>query len=563
MHEQERAMMDVELAAAMGAGRRALQQGAWTRAREALSRVLASAPDPGETSAEAWAGIGLASYWLADASVATSAFERAFAQYRTLGRNAAAARMALWVTDIQFAFFDATAVATGWIEQAQRLLAESPPSVEHVWLLAYRGHHALMAKGDAEHALELAREGQALARTTGAPDAEVVTLALEGLALVRLGNVNAGMKRLDEASASAVTRGVADLNAVAWACCYLVLGCESTRDLPRAEEWCQRVLAFCSEWGLAPVFASCRIEYATVLTWRGEWEAAESELVQAGDLAATAMPGLERIRRIRLAELRRRQGRLRQAEQLLRSAGENPLAIVGRASIALDRDQPDVALDLTDRALRLLPVEAWLDRVDALLIGARAAAALGDATRAASHALELAAVADRAGTGLLRAIAVYARGVAERASGDLTAAIHSLEKAVAHSDRGGAPYEAAQARLELASVLAPLGRGELARREAAQAREVFAAVGAVRDLARADAFLLEHHGLPASPTPLSRREIEILALVARGWSNPRIASELHLSPHTVKRHVANILTKLDSPSRAAAVARGSRLGLLT
>jgi len=46
----------------------------------------------------------------------------------------------------------------------------------------------------------------------------------------------------------------------------------------------------------------------------------------------------------------------------------------------------------------------------------------------------------------------------------------------------------------------------------------------------------------------------VLALVAEGRSNASIAQSLQLSEHTVKRHVANILLKLDLPTRAAAAA---------
>lgn len=54
---------------------------------------------------------------------------------------------------------------------------------------------------------------------------------------------------------------------------------------------------------------------------------------------------------------------------------------------------------------------------------------------------------------------------------------------------------------------------------------------------------------------LSAREREVLSLVAEGLSNAAIAERLRLSEHTVKRHVANILLKLDLPTRAAAAAR--------
>lgn len=59
---------------------------------------------------------------------------------------------------------------------------------------------------------------------------------------------------------------------------------------------------------------------------------------------------------------------------------------------------------------------------------------------------------------------------------------------------------------------------------------------------------------PTSDVRLSEREREILALVARGHTDARIAQDLVLSAHTVHRHVANIRTKLGVPTRAAAAA---------
>jgi DNA-binding CsgD family transcriptional regulator len=80
------------------------------------------------------------------------------------------------------------------------------------------------------------------------------------------------------------------------------------------------------------------------------------------------------------------------------------------------------------------------------------------------------------------------------------------------------------------------------------------------DLARGDleAGIRRPPGRPAAGPPLSPREREVLALVARGLTNAEIALALKVSDHTAKRHVANILTKLDLPSRAAAAAYAAR-----
>jgi len=61
---------------------------------------------------------------------------------------------------------------------------------------------------------------------------------------------------------------------------------------------------------------------------------------------------------------------------------------------------------------------------------------------------------------------------------------------------------------------------------------------------------------------LSAREREVLGLVARGLSDAQIAERLVISPHTVHRHVANILAKVGLPTRAAAAACAARAGLL-
>ncbi len=61
---------------------------------------------------------------------------------------------------------------------------------------------------------------------------------------------------------------------------------------------------------------------------------------------------------------------------------------------------------------------------------------------------------------------------------------------------------------------------------------------------------------------LSEREREVLALMAEGLTNPEIAGQLHLSPHTIKEHTSSLYRKLEVRNRTEAVQKAQRLGLL-
>jgi DNA-binding CsgD family transcriptional regulator len=69
--------------------------------------------------------------------------------------------------------------------------------------------------------------------------------------------------------------------------------------------------------------------------------------------------------------------------------------------------------------------------------------------------------------------------------------------------------------------------------------------------------------LPGRLSPLSRREAEILSLVAIGSSVEEMSSALFLSPHTVRTHVKNIRRKLHANTKAHAVALACAYGLIS
>ncbi|VTU35785.1 Transcriptional regulatory protein LiaR [Variovorax sp. PBL-H6] len=66
----------------------------------------------------------------------------------------------------------------------------------------------------------------------------------------------------------------------------------------------------------------------------------------------------------------------------------------------------------------------------------------------------------------------------------------------------------------------------------------------------------------AMDSALTRRELEVLALVAEGASNKLIARRLGISVHTAKFHVGSLIDKLDATGRTDAVAQAARLGVL-
>jgi DNA-binding NarL/FixJ family response regulator len=193
---------------------------------------------------------------------------------------------------------------------------------------------------------------------------------------------------------------------------------------------------------------------------------------------------------------------------------------------------------------------------------------------AAAAALEeLTHIATALGTEPLRASYTYCAGVIAAAQGDHLTARPLLEDATDLYAQGGARYEAARARLALAQTLAALGRHSTAAQEAESAAASFHELGAEFALGRAQAFLVALQGHSSEEDTvassavrplggLTPRETEVLRLVAQGMTNAEIASRLCLSSHTVHRHVANILTKLDAPSRAAATAWAVQRGLV-
>jgi len=350
------------------------------------------------------------------------------------------------------------------------------------------------------------------------------------------------------------------------ACCYLIAACERVHDYERATQWCDRLKAFCKKVGFRPLFAVCRTQYASVCMWRGAWDEAEHELTSAADELAACRPAMSGEGLVRLGELRRRQGRLDDAMALFDRVGSHPLASIGRANVMFDRGDHAGSAELADRYLRRLPATNRTERIAALEVKVRACVEQGHLDEARPAVAELHAIANESQTAPLRARASFVAGLVAARAGDANVARTHLEDAVDLFSASGAPFETGRARVELARVLAALGRHDAAAAEAQRAIDNLTPLGASLELSRARAVL---EGAAPQPVPgsedrkgLTPREIEVLRLISDGLNNQAIAERLFISEHTVHRHVANALTKLNVPSRSAAVAQAGRLGLL-
>ncbi|MGE0353252.1 MAG: response regulator transcription factor [Gemmatimonadales bacterium] len=243
----------------------------------------------------------------------------------------------------------------------------------------------------------------------------------------------------------------------------------------------------------------------------------------------------------------------------------HPLALLGRSAAELDRDQPRAALDPLHSYLRRVLPEERERRVPGLVLVVEARTRLNDQPEATSALAELKEIAELGGTPPLQATVRYAEGIAAAARGERDAARTLLESAADQFDTAGMPWEAATARLALAGTLADLEERDAAEWETRRVISGLRKLGAESLLARAHALLdrLRPSGrLSGNRSLLTKREREVLRLVADGQSDKMIAGDLGLSEHTVHRHMANILRKTGTSSRAAAVAKAAKDGAI-
>ena len=265
-------------------------------------------------------------------------------------------------------------------------------------------------------------------------------------------------------------------------------------------------------WGARQLIGVCRSTYGRVLATSGDWVRAEDELVAAvADLEATR-PGQASGGLSRLGELRARQGRTDEARALYERAGTS--GVLGLGELDLVDGRPADAADAAERVLRRLPAADVLGRVPALELLVRARAELGRIDEAREAFEELERAGALLGTPYLLGRVRLTAGRLALAAGDHEEARRASEDAIDRLTDASAPYDAAVARISLARALLGLRREDSAAAAARAARDAFAALGAVRELAVAEALLADLGDPRAGGAP--RRARPRRALRARG-----------------------------------------------
>lgn len=528
-------------------GWEALADTDWDAARSYFERASES-----EETAETLDGLGRALHFQGDYPRAIEVTERAFAAYRKKGRIVEAADCARWLAFLHGAVKGNMTVASGWMNRAATLLEDAEECSGHGWLVLDRAPFT----DDAEERHRLASAALAIARRFGDVDLEYDALSLLGESHVAAGRVGEGMKLLDQAMTAVSAGEVVGVVPISDIYCRLLGACEIVLDVARAEEW----LAVAGSFGAWSDFVSpvCRTHYGGILIAVGRWSEAEEQLHAAVHTFEKSYRGMSAWPVGKLADLRVRQGRFDEARRLTEGHESHPIARRILAAIALGRGELVLAEELVSLCLDIEAADPGCAPVLEMLVQIRVAR---DDMPAASEALErLQNVAATSGDRVAAAFAELAEGRVRAADADDSAPNH-LQEALRSFTALQLPLEAARAQRELARALAKEAP-EAAVAEARLALRAFERLGAIAD-ADVAAALLRHLGAAGRRFPkhygkLTKRETEVLELLADGSSNEQIAQRLVISRRTAEHHVAHVLSKLGLRSRAEAAAHALR-----
>jgi DNA-binding CsgD family transcriptional regulator len=488
-----------------------------------------------------------AAWWLGEMDASIAAHERAYELYLADGTTGGAVMSALYLS---YDHFNRGQFAIGgaWQARAARLARKiaDAPAAGYVGIVdcaeAYRS-------GDLARCMATAKQICTIGEEQA--DGTLVAWGLhwQGLTLVRQGQMGEGWTLLDEAMLVAASSTIQPIWTGFLRCNTLEI-CDELRDPRRAWQWLETTDRWLKAVSSGPVYPGiCRIYRAKLMQERGQWREAEREARRARDELAPIHVSAAARATYELGEILRLEGKLEAAEATFQTAQRMGVdAQPGLALLHLEQGRMALAAGELRRALDDAPDSLARSRL--LPHWVRVALAGGDRHAAATAVAELELAATDFASPGLTASAASARGALHLAESDADAARTAFRRSTQLWSDLDSPYEAALARVGAGEALALLGDADAARLEWEAAREIFERLGARQDGDRVRSLLARER----YPGGLTRREVDVLRLVALGHSNKEIAADLVISENTVARHVSNILRKLDAPSRAAAAA---------
>ena len=510
----------------------------------------------GDLSPEDTMALATSAYLLGNVDEAVRALQAGYQDRIRNGDSLGAVRFASWL-GLLLNVRGEVAVGGGWVARAQRLLdTELEDIVERGYLLAHEFYQHL-GRGDFARAGETAVHIVETGRRFSEPDLIAQGLMCQGRMTIYSGRVPEGLALLDEAMVG-ISAGEVSPIIAGMVYCSMIEACQEVSDFSRAASWTSALTRWCeAQPGLVPYTGQCSLHRGQIMRLRGAYDEALAEFALAQrryQLEGTAAPAALAL--TEQGDVLRIRGKLDEAEEAYRQAAEfgfEPQP--GLALSWLARGRTTAAVTAIHRLLAEAGGPVQRSRLLPAAVEILVAAQLLDEARRRSD--ELSEIASAFGISALWAMTAYAYAAVELASGETEDALgHGRESGRLWSDIGS-PYEASRARVLVARALRELGDEDSATAELAVAGHGFADVGAAPGVQQVDKLLGR-----ARPGGLTEREIEVLRLVAAGRSNPDIAHALVLSPKTVERHLSNIFTKLDVPSRTAAAAYAHEHGLM-
>jgi DNA-binding NarL/FixJ family response regulator len=517
---------------------------------------LSAAHSAGQLGVEDLERLAVAAYMVGRAGDCEHAWMRAHQAWLRRGEAERAARCAFWHA-LGLFFRGDLAPAMGWVARGGRLLDESDRDcVEQVWLRMLKAL-PLLFEGDADAAYPSFVEAGEIAERFADPDATMFARLCRGYALILRGQIAEGMALLDEAMVSVTADEVAPILA-GIAYCQVIALCQEVFDLRRAREWTEALTRWCdSQPDLVPFQGNCLVHRCEIFQLQGAWTDAIDSARQACEWLSGPPPwDMLGSAYYQLAEIQRLRGELADAAEAYRQAslgGRDPEP--GMSLLRLAQGRIDLALPAIRRALE--EVQDPVARSRLLPAGVNVMLEADEVGAARAAADELAGIATQLDAPYLNALAADAAGAVLLAEGDPRAALTKLRTAQRSWRDLEAPHQAARARMLIGVACRSLGDVATAELEFEAARGALDELGATPDLER-----LARLAGSSRPGGLSRRESEVLRLVAAGKTNRAIATELFISEKTVARHVSNIFTKLGLSSRAEATAYAYKHGLV-